>query len=114
MAPGGRSSTIDRRSGAPSGGLDYRGALEIRTGLWKLTSDFAALFDAEEPLRITRDAVVEFGETVAFPTLYPYLRQGISDLFNRLPVLGGALPLSRPGDLRLDREAMSEFFELRD
>ncbi len=81
--------------------LDYRVELSVQHAYGQLVADMAAVYESDVPLELTVEsaaAVIEFGDRVAMMALYPYLRQAISDLGQRVWV-DMTLPMLRPGNL---------------
>ncbi|MHB1063011.1 MAG: hypothetical protein ACYC1Z_00685 [Georgenia sp.] len=92
-------------------GIDYRCSVRVPYPSGQIVVDAAIIYDLGRPVRMYRDAVQEFGDRAAFMALYPYLRQAVSDLGNRLPGRLSPLPLLRPHEVSFDLSAYPEVME---
>lgn len=93
-------------------GVDYRIILKAPMTAGELVVDLGMIFDAEGLVAFSREGVQAFGESVALPALFPYVRQGLIDLTSR--VLGTAieLPLSPPHGMTVDVDHLDEIIQL--
>lgn len=86
---------------ARSQGLDYRVEFTVSHMYGQLTADIGAFYGFTAQLKFdanSDDAVIAFGDRVALMAVYPYLRQAIGDLGQRIGV-DITLPMLRPGHL---------------
>lgn len=65
-------------------GLDFRARFEIPYPDGDVVCDAAVMYDAEGPRSFGEDAIFDFADNVAIMTLFPYVRQSVSDLGNRV------------------------------
>ena len=63
---------------------DYRIAMTVRTPVLVARIDAAAMFASETALDVSDEILIDFGDNVALMTLFPYLRQAVTDLSQRL------------------------------
>lgn len=75
-------------------GADYRIHMTVRTATLIVRVDAAAMYASETHLDVSDEILIDFGDNVAIMTLFPYLRQAITDLSQRLgePVVLPVLP----------------------
>ncbi|WP_460749157.1 hypothetical protein [Myceligenerans cantabricum] len=81
--------------------LDYRVEFLLNHASGRILADMGAFYDCDPSLdldEVPPEVVIEFGDRVALMALYPYLRQAMSDLGQRVGVTV-ALPMLRRGDL---------------
>ena len=65
-------------------GVDYRCVLIVRFSQATITVDAAISYRSEESIFLNKDVRAEFGNSVAIMSLFPYLRQAISDMGARI------------------------------
>lgn len=65
-------------------GADYRVLMTVRTPTLLVRVDAAAMYASEVPLEVSDEVLVDFGDNVAIMTLFPYMRQAVTDLGQRL------------------------------
>lgn len=82
-----------------SEGIDYRCSVTLNFEQASITADAAISYRSEVPVNLARKAIIEFGNGVAIMTLFPYLRQAISDLGARIGY-ESTLPMITPGQIR--------------
>lgn len=64
--------------------VDYRVEVEVQRFGRTMRADAAAMYSAPGPFEAAPDVLYDFGDNVAMMAVYPYLRQAISDLAQRL------------------------------
>lgn len=86
-------------------GVDYRVEVEVQRFGRTMRADAAAMYAAPQAFDAPAEVIYDFGDNVAMMTVYPYLRQAIGDLAQRLgdqvvlPVLArGAVSFQRAED----------------
>lgn len=89
-------------------GVDYRCKVVVPLPTGDIVADAAIIYDAGQPIAMTREAVGDFGNRAALMALYPYLRQAVSDLSSRLPLRVSPLPLLPAGDVAFSVEDLPE------
>lgn len=65
-------------------GVDYRVSLEVPRPRGTILADAAAIYTFTRPVDLSDEALLDFGDNVAMMTVFPYLREAISDLARRL------------------------------
>lgn len=89
-------------------GVDYRFRVEVPLLTGAVVVDAAIQYEASEDLAFHRDALREFGQRAAVMSLYPYVRQAVSDLMGRLRVPTVFLPMLTPGEVTFDVDRLPE------
>lgn len=68
------------------GGLDFRVSITLEEPWARIEADGAVIYSAAEGTRFAPGAVKEFGEMVAAMTIFPYLREAIASVSDRIGV----------------------------
>jgi len=65
-------------------GVDYRCRLTVQIPGVEIVVDGAILYQASSYVEIAKSVCKEFGDEIAVMSLFPYLRQAVSDLADRI------------------------------
>lgn len=88
-------------------GVDYRLEVEIERPTGRIRVDAAALYAADASFEASDDVLLDFGDDVAIMAMYPYVRQAISDLGQRLGD-SVVLPMLQRGAITFERGGRDE------
>ena len=72
------------------------------------TTDASAVFSLSEQIAVSDDALTEFVERVGVMTVYPYLRESITQSAAKLGLERPILKLLRPGDVHVTANVRDE------
>lgn len=84
-------------------GVDYRCRLTVQIRGAEIVVDGAILYRADSEIEVARSVCEQFGDDIAVMALFPYLRQAVSDLADRIGRTV-TLPLVRRGQIRFSQE----------
>lgn len=66
------------------GGLDFRVSITLEEPWARIEADGAVIYSAAEGTQFAPEAVKEFGEMVAAMTIFPYLREAVASISDRI------------------------------
>lgn len=87
------SATFVRRL---ENGIDYRCRLEVKGEGFEISVDGAILYRSDGLIDVSDEITRDFGTRVAAMSLFPYLRQNVTDIGARIGV-DITLPMVQPG-----------------